>query len=107
MQKKIAAIACLIVATLITGLVSQTTLAKKTDLQFNSCGGTNGNTEVNCNVAGSSNGASEINCDVKHPQPQDPNGRNLGKCTADTGQTLKCVIPPQPGDFQCQTSNKK
>ena len=106
MQKKtnFATIAFLIVATLITCLISQPTLAKKTTLTFNSCGGTNGNTLVTCSVSG--NGASQITCNVKHPQPQQPNGSNKGKCTADTGQSFKCTIPPQPGNFQCQTSGK-
>jgi hypothetical protein len=55
------------------------------------------NTIVHCTVEDT--GITDLDCFVADPEIS--GGDNVGDCTTNTGLHLECVIPPQPGVFQC------
>jgi hypothetical protein len=56
------------------------------------------NTIVHCTVEDT--GITDLDCVVADPEIS--GGDNVGVCTTNTGLHLECVIPPQPGVFQCK-----
>jgi hypothetical protein len=80
--------------------VNQTQLAFVQEyVTFNSCGGTNGNHNVQCSIHIEGTSASSLTCTVANPAIS--GGDNTGDCQTDTGLHLSCVIPPTPGPFLC------
>jgi hypothetical protein len=80
--------------------VNQTQLAYVQEyVTFNSCGGTNGNHNVQCSIHIEGTSASSLTCTVANPAIS--GGDNTGNCQTDTGLHLSCVIPPTTGPFLC------
>jgi hypothetical protein len=80
--------------------VNQTQLAFVQEyVTFNSCGGTNGNHNVQCSIHIEGTSASSLTCTVANLAIS--GGDNTGDCQTDTGLHLSCVIPPTPGAFLC------
>ena len=75
------------------------TLPVQEYVTFNSCGGTNGNHNVQCSIHIEGTSASSLTCTVANPAIS--GGDNTGDCQTDTGLHLSCVIPPTPGPFLC------
>jgi hypothetical protein len=75
------------------------TLPVQEYVTFNSCGGSNGNHNVQCSIHIEGTSASSLTCTVANPAIS--GGDNTGDCQTNTGLHLSCVIPPQPGPFLC------
>ena len=56
---------------------------------FNSCGGTNGNHNVQCSIHIEGTSASSLTCTVANPAIS--GGDNTGNCQTDTGLHLSCL----------------
>src|SRR5215471_10369822 len=58
-------------------------------LTFSSCGGTNGNRNVQCSIHIEGTSASSLTCTVANPAIS--GGDNTGNCQTDTGLHLSCL----------------
>ena len=75
------------------------TLPVQEYVTFNSCGGTNGNHNVQCSIHIEGTSATTLTCTVANPAIS--GGDNTGDCQTDTSLHLSCVIPPATGPFLC------